>query len=140
MSHSSLVLDANILVRAVLGQKVFKLLNAYHDTTAFFAPDEAFVDAEKYLPDIFKARDLDWSLGEIVLIRLPVLVQRIEWDVYCEFEDIAKKRIRDIRDWPVLATALVLNCPIWTEDQDFFGSGIATWTTHTVPMYLSGVD
>ena len=27
MSHQALVLDANILVRAVLGQRVFKLLN-----------------------------------------------------------------------------------------------------------------
>jgi predicted nucleic acid-binding protein len=63
-------------------------------------------------------------------------VQRIEFDVYCEFEDNAKKRIRDIRDWPVLATALALDCPIWTEDQDFFGSGVATWTTNTVLMYL----
>jgi hypothetical protein len=29
-----------------------------------------------------------------------------------------------------------LDCPIWTEDQDFFGSGVATWTTNTVLMYL----
>lgn len=43
MSHQSLVLDANILVRAVLGQRVFKLLNQYYDTTAFFAPDEALL-------------------------------------------------------------------------------------------------
>ena len=56
MSRQALVLDANILVRAVLGQRVFKLLNQYYDTTAFFAPDEAFADAEKYLPPIFAAR------------------------------------------------------------------------------------
>jgi len=43
MSHQALVLDANILVRAVLGQRVFKLLNQYYDTTAFFAPDEALL-------------------------------------------------------------------------------------------------
>jgi len=53
MSHQALVLDANILVRAVLGQRVFKLLDQYHGTTAFFAPDDAFADAEKYLPPIF---------------------------------------------------------------------------------------
>jgi predicted nucleic acid-binding protein len=140
MSHQTLVLDANILVRAVLGQRVFKLLDQYHGTTGFFAPDEAFADAEKYLPGIFDARGLDWGAGATVLNRLPALVQRIEFDVYCEFEDKAKKRIRDIRDWPVLATALALDCPIWTEDQDFFGSGVATWTTSTVPMYLIGAE
>jgi predicted nucleic acid-binding protein len=140
MSRRALVLDANILVRAVLGQQVFKLLNQYYGTTAFFAPDEAFADAEKYLPLIFAVRGLDWGAGVAVLSRLPTLVQCIEFDVYCEFEINARQRIRDVRDWPVLATALALNCPVWTEDQDFFGSGVATWTTGTEAMYLSGAE
>lgn len=52
----------------------------------------------------------------------------------------AKVRIaaRDAGDWPAVATALLLDCPIWTEDQDFFGAGIATWTSATVALYLSG--
>ena len=45
-------------------------------------------------------------------------------------------RIRDKDDWPALALALPLECAIWTEDQDFFGIGIATWTTNTVERYL----
>ncbi|MCA0306243.1 MAG: hypothetical protein LCH87_02525 [Actinobacteria bacterium] len=28
-----------------------------------------------------------------------------------------------------------LNCPIWTET-DFFGTGILTWTTDRVQLYL----
>jgi hypothetical protein len=32
--------------------------------------------------------------------------------------------------------ALLLGLPIWTEDQDFFGSGIATWTTDRVELFL----
>jgi hypothetical protein len=28
----------------------------------------------------------------------------------------------DSEDWPVLACALILDCPIWTEDRDFFGT------------------
>ena len=39
-------------------------------------------------------------------------------------------------DWPVVATALMLAAPIWTEDQDFFGSGIATWTSNRIELYL----
>lgn len=39
-------------------------------------------------------------------------------------------------DWPALALALQLECAIWTEDQDFFGIGIATWTSNTVVRYL----
>ena len=140
MSRQALVLDANILIRAVLGQRVFKLLHQHHDTTAFFAPDEAFADAAKYLPPIFEARGLDWSVGAAALGQLPTLVQCIEWNVYRDFEAKARQRIRDVRDWPVLATALALECPVWTEDQDFFGSGVATWTTGTVTLYLAGVE
>jgi hypothetical protein len=36
----------------------------------------------------------------------------------------------------VLATALALRFPIWTEDSDFFGAGIATWTTDRVELFL----
>jgi predicted nucleic acid-binding protein len=43
---------------------------------------------------------------------------------------------RDEDDWPILAATLTLNCPIWTEDTDFFGCGIATWTTDRVEFYL----
>jgi predicted nucleic acid-binding protein len=36
----------------------------------------------------------------------------------------------------VVTLALLLDVPIWTEDQDFFGAGIATWTTDRVQLYL----
>jgi hypothetical protein len=30
-----------------------------------------------------------------------------------------------------------LDCPVWTEDTDFFGAGVATWTTDRVALYLA---
>jgi predicted nucleic acid-binding protein len=42
----------------------------------------------------------------------------------------------DPDDWPIAAVALLLDLPIWTEDQDFFGSGIPTWTTDRVQLFL----
>ena len=39
-------------------------------------------------------------------------------------------------DWPILASALALGCPIWTEDADFFGCGVATWTSNRVEIFL----
>jgi len=36
----------------------------------------------------------------------------------------------------VLATALGLACAVWTEDSDFFGTGIAVWTTNRVEIFL----
>ena len=49
----------------------------------------------------------------------------------------ALKRIRDPNDWPALALALQLECAVWTEDQDFFGTGVPTRTTATVERYLN---
>ncbi len=59
-------------------------------------------------------------------------------EVYAEFETEARERLarRDPDDWPILACALALRCPIWTEDTDFFGCGVATWTSDRVRMFL----
>jgi predicted nucleic acid-binding protein len=58
--------------------------------------------------------------------------------IYLPYEMEAKERLgaRDPDDWPILALALAAGSPIWTEDSDFFGCGVATWTTETVERYL----
>jgi hypothetical protein len=65
--------------------------------------------------------------------------QIIADDVLIEVEAEAKARIasRDVNDWPAVAVALLLDCPVWTEDKDFLGAGVATWTTATVEIYLT---
>jgi hypothetical protein len=48
-----IVLDANILIRAVLGRGVRQLIDTYAGQgVRFFAPDVAFDDAEKYSPPL----------------------------------------------------------------------------------------
>ncbi len=37
---------------------------------------------------------------------------------------------------PMLAAALSLSCEIWTEDTDFFGTGVAVWTSDRVEIFL----
>jgi predicted nucleic acid-binding protein len=52
-----IVLDANILIRAVLGRRVRQLIDTYAGQgVRFFAPDTAFEDAKKYLPLLLKKR------------------------------------------------------------------------------------
>jgi predicted nucleic acid-binding protein len=66
------------------------------------------------------------------------VIEVVDKSFYEEHETSARERIghRDVDDWPVVATAMLLDCPIWTEDQDFLGSGMATWTTQTIEVYL----
>ncbi len=50
-----IVLDANILIRAVLGRRVRQLIETYAPQgVRFLAPDVAFDDAQKYLPPLLK--------------------------------------------------------------------------------------
>lgn len=69
-----------------------------------------------------------------VLDALESIVRPLELGVYAGLQTQALQRIsmRDADDWPVLACAMTIACPVWTEDADFFGTGIATWTTDRV--------
>ena len=91
-----------------------------------------------YLPSLCARRNWDSAAAVNLLDTLLTLVRTVEQDFYSDFEASAKRRIgvRDIDDWPVVALALALGAEVWTEDSDFFGSGIATWTTDTVEIYL----
>ena len=71
-----IVLDANILIRAVLGRRVRQLVEIYSaQGVRFVAPDVAFNDAQKYLPPLLKNRgkpDVDVLasleyLGQLIL-------------------------------------------------------------------------
>jgi predicted nucleic acid-binding protein len=134
-----LVLDANILIRAVLGSRVLFLLRKYVEHVEFLAPDTAFQEARERLPQILERRKVPVAPALAMLDLVGGLVQTVEIETYSQFESIARERIdrRDEDDWPILASALALDCPIWTEDTDFFGCGVATWTTDRVELYLS---
>ena len=65
-------------------------------------------------------------------------IEPISQDSYAEFEEEARQRLRgrDEEDWPILAAAFALSCGIWTEDTDFFGTGVAVWTSDRVEIFL----
>ena len=140
-----LVVDANILIRAVLGPRARNIIVGNADRTAFFAPEVAYEDARKYLPALAaKHRHGPEVAAQAleVLDAFEVVVLAVAEETYAVARLDAEARLqgRDLDDWPILATAMVLDCPIWTEDQDFFGTGVATWTTDRVELYLNNTD
>jgi len=132
-----LVVDANILIRGVLGTKVRFLLTKYQ-ALGFYAPAVAFREARDHVQDIVPARggDIDRAIG--TLNAFQSFVVALPPEAYEGFESEARERLfrRDPDDWPNLAAALALDCPLWTEDRDFFGTGVATWTSDRVEIYL----
>jgi predicted nucleic acid-binding protein len=138
MSRKTIILDANILIRAVLGKRVRELIADNAETIQFFAPDVAFADARKYLPFLLEKRGVKSGWALAVLDSLESIVRPLELGVYAGLQAQALQRIekRDADDWPVLACAMTMGCPVWTEDADFFGTGVATWTTDRVEIYF----
>lgn len=134
-----IVIDANILIRAVLGVKARNLIQNHANNVLFFTPDCCYEDALKYLPILFEKRNLPSTEALNVLAKLKCLIQIVDSSLYQSYEQDAKNRIaiRDINDWSIIALALMLDCPIWTEDNDFFGAGVATWTSDRIHLYLN---
>jgi predicted nucleic acid-binding protein len=139
MSGKAIVLDANILIRAVLGKRVRELIFDNAATVKFFAPDVAYADARKYLPALLKKRGVDASAAKLVLDGLEGVVQPIDVELYEGMQQQALQRVavRDADDWPVLACAMTLACPVWTENADFFGTGLPTWTSDRIALYFT---
>ena len=137
MPGRALVVDANILVRAVLGRRVRDVIEGAGNVS-FFVPETAFVEAEEHVAALAIKRGGEPEVALAFLRSLSQLVELIGCEVYGQFEVEARERLdkRDPDDWPILAAALALGCPIWTEDTDFFGCGVATWTTDRVQMFL----
>ena len=121
MANRGLVVDANILVRAVLGKRVRGVIEAYAEGVSFFVPEVAYSEAEEHLAMLVVKRSGDPEKALSFMRSLRPLVVLIGSEVYGEFEAEARKRLgtRDPEDWPILASALALRCPIWTEDGFF---------------------
>ena len=138
MSTKAIVLDANILIRAVLGRRVRELIFENAARVRFFSPSVAYSDARKYLPELLEKRGVQGNAALAVLDRLESVVLSVEAEVFEGMRQQALQRIsmRDADDWPVLACALTLGCPVWTEDADFFGTGVATWTADRIALYF----
>lgn len=131
-----LVLDANILIRGCLGVRVRALIAESAREVDFFVAEANASEASDYLSELAARRGLDLQICQEAFLSLMKVVQIVDTTWIETARDEALKRIRDPAGWPALALALQLECAIWTEDQDFFGTGVATWTTATVQRYL----
>ena len=141
-SQKALVLDANILIRAVLGRRIRQILRKYADEVRFCTPESCFGEARKYIADLAERRGIARAVALAFLKEIEFIVQPVSSPLYQAYERSAKWRIerRDPHDWPVLAVAMLFGCPIWTEDRDFFGVGVATWTTNRIEVYLQDIQ
>jgi predicted nucleic acid-binding protein len=124
----------------VLGKRVRELIVNNADVVRFFAPDVAYADARKYLPSLLEKRGVKSEPAMAVLDALESILRPLKLGAYegLQTQALQSIAIRDADDWPVLACAMTIGCPVWNEDADFFGTGVATWTSDRVELYLVG--
>jgi predicted nucleic acid-binding protein len=133
-----IIVDANILIRAVLGVRVRELIERFCESTAFYVAESNVEEAMQYLSELAPRRGIRediWREAFAVIMGAVQIIPQVE---LAAAESEARARIgrRDPEDWPAVAAAIQFDCPVWTEDEDFFGSGVATWTTSTIEIYL----
>ena len=114
MRARGIVVDANIVVRAVLGVRVPELIERYAASVSFFVPAVAVEEVVRNLPVIAVKRGVDPTPLLEALDRFRLVVDVVPADVTAPFERAARSRVggRDPGDWPIVAAALALSCPV----------------------------
>ena len=138
-----LVVDTSVLVGELLRARGRDRLG--DDRLDLFLPEQMWSETQVELPrriDRFVGRrKLDPEVGrELTALCLGAIDANLvvlDEAVYAALEDEARARsLRDPNDWPVVATALALAAGVWTNDNDFLGTGVPTWTTETLQAWL----
>jgi predicted nucleic acid-binding protein len=138
-----LVVDTSVLVGELLRAAGRERLG--DDRLELFLPERMWGETRAELPrriaSFVRRRGLDRSVGEELASACLDAVEAnmviVDEAIYAPLEDEARARsVRDPADWPVVASALVLSADVWTNDNDFLGTGVATWTTATLRSWL----
>lgn len=119
--------DANVLLSAVLAHAALKVFTEYD--VEVVSPSSVVGEVREYLPELGKRYDISVEALESQLRLLAI--REYEREAYEEKLIEARSRIgtRDPDDIDLLALALVLEIPVWSNDSDFDGADVEWYTT-----------
>lgn len=138
-----LIVDTTVLVGELLRSKGRERLA--DDRLDLFLPEQMWEEAQVEIPrrvDAFaRKRSLAPGLADELknasFTAIAENVGIVDLPVYSALEDEARFRsLRDPNDWPLVACSIALGAAVWTDDNDLFGTGVATWTTQTLQAWL----
>jgi predicted nucleic acid-binding protein len=127
--------DANVLLSAVLGGRA-RLVLECPQVDEIVTVEQIMTEVEEYSGLLAKKKRLSLDLVPLAVSALPVTV--VGRASYASAIPEARKRIgeRDADDIELLALALALNVPVWSNDKDFEGTGVSWLTTERVLRQL----
>jgi len=138
-----LVVDTTVLVGELLRQAGRNRLG--DDRLELFLPEQMADEVQVEVPRrvaAFAGRhglssETADALVQACLKAIDASVAVVDAPVYLALEDEARARsLRDPTDWPLVAGALLLDGGVWTNDNDLLGTGVPTWTTEALQLWL----
>jgi predicted nucleic acid-binding protein len=131
--------DANVLLSAVLGGRASLILQ-HPEVEEILTSQETLDEVEEYALGLARKKRLREDLVILAVATLPVSV--VERKIYAARIAEATRRIgrRDPGDIPILALALTLKIPLWSNDKDFENVGVEWYTTEQWLRRLRIID
>jgi len=123
-----LVADANVLLAALLGGRA-KVVLQHPEVEELLTTEVTLAEVQEYAVILAKKRRL--SLDTLLLAMAALPVTLVEKPVYASRLPQARKIVaqRDPDDVDILALALHLGLPLWSNDKDFEQTGVERFTT-----------
>ncbi|MFZ0320288.1 MAG: PIN domain-containing protein [Candidatus Sulfotelmatobacter sp.] len=135
----NLAADANVLLSALIGGRA-RLLLTHPQVREVFTTWHTFAEVEEYTPVLAKQKRLPSDILLLAMAALPVTI--VDRAQYAKSIADATKRIgrRDPEDIELLALALHLQIPIWSNDRDFELLNVDLFTTEGLLRHLRVIE
>lgn len=123
-----LAADANVLLAAILGGRS-RLILASPEIEQIFTAEPTIAEVREYAAVLAGKKRLSADLLLLAVASLPVTI--VPAEDYASSMAEAKRRIgrSDPDDVPILALAIQLEIPLWSNDKGFEESGVPRFTT-----------
>ena len=123
-----LVADANVLLSALIGGRA-RLVLRHGDVEEVFTAAATLDEVSEYADRLAEKKGLRLDVLSLALAALPLTI--VDRAQYQDQIPEATKRLgrRDPDDVEILALALHLAAPVWSNDNDFEGVGVEWYTT-----------
>jgi predicted nucleic acid-binding protein len=132
-----LIVDANVLLGAVLGESLGLLSDIATAGSVLLVPQPMMRETQLIAADKKRVPVAD---AYARLQRIETMVTALEPMHYEHQESHARERLTDAgqKDWPLLAASLALEAPIWSNDKHLWGTGVTLWRTRNIRYWSVG--
>ena len=134
-----LVADANVLLSALIGGRA-RLVLKHSAVEEILTTEATFAEVQEYGVELARKKRLSLDSMLLAIAALPVTI--VERNLFAPIIPEARRRIgrRDPEDVEILALALHVRLPLWSNDNDFADAGVEWYTTAELLQKLGSLE